>query len=150
MGFRHEHARSQRSLAVTDISSMATCETRVDLDRRFGRRTSAVEKQFQARGNREHERFHQQAVAGHNAGKRRGPCFIATAVYGGDAPQTWALRRFRDECLRTSWGGRIAMRSYYSLSPPIARWLQQHPRAAGATRRLLDAFLVILEKRTSS
>lgn len=71
-----------------------------------------------------------------------GWCFIATAVYGDiQAPQVVALRQFRDQRLRSSIAGRAFIRSYYQLSPPVARYLSQKPRLAASVRSLLDALL---------
>jgi len=54
---------------------------------------------------------------------QRGGCFIATAVYGPDAPELFILRAFRDRVLAQSQAGRAFIRLYYLLSPPIAGWL---------------------------
>ena len=67
-------------------------------------------------------------------------CFIASAVYGdADAPEVMALREFRDQVLVNSIIGRWFIRSYYRVSPPIADYLIQHPRAAAVVKPLLDA-----------
>ncbi|MBN3776582.1 cold shock domain-containing protein [Burkholderia sp. Ac-20345] len=71
--------------------------------------------------------------------KRFGMCFIASAVYGDyDAPEVLSLRRFRDRVLRTTKPGRWAIRAYYQVSPPIARFLHAHPTIASRIRPLLD------------
>lgn len=71
-----------------------------------------------------------------------GWCFIATAVYGdSQSPEVVALRQFRDQNLRSNLVGRAFIRSYYHLSPPVARYLSQKPRLAASVRSLLDAFL---------
>lgn len=45
-------------------------------------------------------------------------CYIATMVYGSyDAPEVWVLRRFRDNTLQRSRGGRWFINWYYSWSP---------------------------------
>lgn len=45
-------------------------------------------------------------------------CYIATMVYGSyDAPEVWVLRRFRDNVLQRSRGGRWFINWYYSWSP---------------------------------
>jgi len=65
-------------------------------------------------------------------------CFIATAACGTDGhDDVVALRRFRDDVLLQSRPGRLAVQTYYALSPPIARWISRSPRRRAAVRRLL-------------
>jgi hypothetical protein len=52
----------------------------------------------------------------------KGKCYVATCVYGSyDCPEVWTLRRFRDETLSHSWGGRLFIRTYYAISPQVVR-----------------------------
>jgi hypothetical protein len=55
--------------------------------------------------------------------KKRGRCFIASAVYEETpwAEELWVLRRFRDEVLKTSPMGRRFVLTYYRYSPRIAK-----------------------------
>ncbi len=54
------------------------------------------------------------------SGQKRG-CYIATACYGDyDHPDVRVLRRFRDARLLPSPAGRLFVRCYYFLSPPLA------------------------------
>ena len=69
-------------------------------------------------------------------------CYIATSVYGSyDASEVLCLRQFRDETLATSLFGRLFIRIYYFLSPPIAKRLKNMKRANAVVRRMLDAFI---------
>ena len=53
-------------------------------------------------------------------------CYVATCVYGSyDCPQVWTLRRFRDNMLAKSFGGRAFIRFYYAVSPTIVKWFGQ-------------------------
>jgi hypothetical protein len=66
-------------------------------------------------------------------------CFIATACYGSiNAPEVEALRRFRDCMLLPCLAGRIFVKVYYALSPPIADYLRNHDRA----RQIVSAYFV--------
>jgi len=77
-----------------------------------------------------------------SSSSKDGCCYIATAVYGSyDAPEVLCLRQFRDETLSASLFGRLFIRLYYFLSPPIARRLKNTRRANAIARRMLDAFI---------
>ena len=53
-------------------------------------------------------------------------CFIATAAFGSiDGSAVSILRQFRDRYLSSWAGGRMAVRYYYKLSPPIAEVVAQ-------------------------
>lgn len=74
-------------------------------------------------------------------------CYIATAVYGSyDAPEVRVLRRFRDEVLSKTLPGRAFIRTYYAVSPPIARRLENAGRVNRLARRLLNRIVHRLEK----
>lgn len=77
--------------------------------------------------------------------KKQGGCYIATAVYGDyNAPQTMVLRKYRDEHLNKHILGRIFIRTYYLLSPPIANYLRDAKKINRIVRHLLDFFVRIL------
>lgn len=71
-------------------------------------------------------------------------CFIATAVYGLDAPETNALRSWRDTSLLPTCWGRAFVAVYYKISPyliPIIKrfsWLRQ------IIKLTLDTFMQLL------
>ena len=57
-----------------------------------------------------------------------GGCFIATAAWGTpDAPEVRALRHFRDEVLIKNVAGRQFIALYNRASPPLARFIAEHP-----------------------
>jgi uncharacterized protein YjbI with pentapeptide repeats len=69
---------------------------------------------------------------------KRGGCFIATAAYGSAmAPQVQVLRNFREERLRPRKSGRIFIRAYERLSPPLADFIRQRPLLRKLVRGLL-------------
>ena len=84
-----------------------------------------------------------------------GGCFIASAAYSGEsAPAVLVLRDFRDRYLKTHAPGRAFVGAYYALSPPLARYLDAHPRLKPAVRAALApviaAALVVLESAWSA
>jgi hypothetical protein len=57
-----------------------------------------------------------------------GLCFIATVVYGTSiAGEIEILRGFRDEYLLTNPVGRVLVDLYYRVSPPMAKFITEHP-----------------------
>lgn len=77
-----------------------------------------------------------------NIGKKKEGCYIATAVYGSyDAPQVRILRRYRDEVLKNSFWGRVFIKTYYKLSPPIADHLKNARKLNGIVRKALDRWV---------
>jgi hypothetical protein len=74
-------------------------------------------------------------------------CFIATAVYGSrDAREVISLRRFRDEKLMCYSIGRLFIRTYYKISPPIANYLRKAPYCARVVRYILSKLILILNE----
>ncbi|MEE9910796.1 MAG: hypothetical protein K4571_03645 [Deltaproteobacteria bacterium] len=55
-------------------------------------------------------------------------CFIATAAFGSAMnPYVGVLKKFRDTYLMASAGGRLFVKAYYRLSPPIAKTIAANP-----------------------
>lgn len=77
-----------------------------------------------------------------------GGCYIATAVYGSyDAPEVLTLRHFRDNTLHPHWWGRLFIRTYYLLSPPVAERLKNATRINLYVRSKLDRFVEKLKSQ---
>ena len=75
-------------------------------------------------------------------------CYIATAVYGSyDCPEVWTLRRFRDYYLEKSLGGRIFIKSYYTVSPNIIKWFGETKWFNSFWKKELDRLVEKLNKQ---
>ena len=61
-------------------------------------------------------------------------CFIATAACGADSVEVKILRQFRDAVLLKSVFGRIFVRTYYRLSPPMASMIKTSHKAQDTVR----------------
>lgn len=70
---------------------------------------------------------------------KRGPCFVADAAFieQPEAVELHILRAYRDRKLRASKAGRIAIYTYYRLSPPLAAWIRRSPSRKQAARWIL-------------
>jgi hypothetical protein len=73
-------------------------------------------------------------------------CFIATSVYGSDAPETNSLRLWRDEVLLPKRSGRLFVKAYYLCSPYIAGVIRRSPRLKASVRLVLDRFVGHISK----
>ena len=74
-------------------------------------------------------------------------CFIATASYGvnnGDGT-VGLLCDFRDNCLLTNAPGRLFVKTYYAISPPIADFIAQHETLRATVRTMLKPLVVVAE-----
>lgn len=70
-------------------------------------------------------------------------CFISTAAFGSvDAVEVRVFRQFRDRFLRSNVLGRVFIRSYYELSPPLAAFIEGNESLKTLTRFLLYPLLI--------
>lgn len=142
---------SKRYVSATELSKLATCERQILFDRQHRTPLRGERRMRAAKGEKIHAAIHHAELAHARAGLR-GPapgvtdsrCFIATAVFGGDARETQILRAFRDRVLMPSSIGRVAVQAYYVASPPIARLLQRNPILALPVRCVLRVTVKIL------
>jgi hypothetical protein len=75
------------------------------------------------------------------------PCFVATAAWGSPLhPHVRSLRRFRDGFLVTNAPGRAFVALYYSLSPPLARYIAARPRMRALARAALWPLVFAVER----
>ena len=122
-------------MAITDVVAIVYCERQAVLDRQLGRRRTAAAERMAIEGQQRHKSFEGK---GRQQQDRR--CFVATAIYGADAPETQALRAWRDQRLMPSAAGRVLVAIYYRLSPLALALIAPLPGARTLIRRLLDQF----------
>jgi tetratricopeptide (TPR) repeat protein len=78
---------------------------------------------------------------------KKGMCFVATAAYGSPlAPEVILLSNFRDDILLSSNLGRVFVKVYYHVSPPLALLIAKDEYLRAATRRLFLAPILRLLK----
>ena len=82
---------------------------------------------------------------------KSGGCFIATACYGSyDDSNVLILRNYRDNYLSNTFFGRFFIKTYYFLSPPIARFISQSDKLKSITRFIIiDPLVSIVRKKLS-
>ena len=74
-------------------------------------------------------------------------CFVASSIYGPDAPQTNVLRYYKKARLSTSVWGRIVIRIYYGFAGKLmSRILQRSTYLQKITRSILDRVVDHLSK----
>jgi len=79
-----------------------------------------------------------------NAEEAKGSCFIATAAFrGANAPEVIALRSFRERRLRPFRYGRLVIRAYGILSPPLANLIRRSPALARMSRVVIRWLLKV-------
>ena len=81
------------------------------------------------------------------ASSTQSKCFIATAAYGSpQEPEVMVLRHFRDETLLQSTLGTLAVKAYYTVSPPIADFIRDKETLKTIVRAGLTPVIYGLEK----
>lgn len=75
-----------------------------------------------------------------------GGCFIATAAWGSPLhPKVALLRAFRDKHLLTNLPGKLFVKAYYTISPPIADYIRKHETLRVLTRAALTPIILVVE-----
>lgn len=70
-------------------------------------------------------------------------CFIATAGFGEATGEVGLLCDFRDQCLKTNPLGRMFVKAYYAVSPPIADFIAESEPLKAITRTALKPLVAI-------
>jgi hypothetical protein len=76
-----------------------------------------------------------------------GSCFIATATFGSSHPSVAIFRAYRDKILLRTVPGRMVIRAYYKLSPPVARFVFVSYRRKRIARLMLSPLVLIAARR---
>ena len=75
-------------------------------------------------------------------------CYVATCVYGSyDCPEVWTLRRFRDDVLATTRGGKLLIHVYYAVSPKLVKWFGKAKWFQRLFKSVLDRLVAKLRKK---
>jgi hypothetical protein len=135
-------AGRRRRIKASDLGHLASCETRFALERMRGgggsNRPSAPDDQQRA--------YEALVAAHHNAQLIDRRCFVATELYGEDAPETDRLRAYRDTFLRESYLGRMVINVYYRVAPATAGLLRRSSKATRLVRWVMDRIVARLPR----
>ena len=133
--FNRRRCSHKDRIAITDVVAIVYCERQAVLDRKIGRRRTADVERMATEGRQRHKTFEKKGRQ-----QQDSRCFVATAIYGADAPETIALRAWRDRCLMPCAAGRALVSAYYRLSPLALHVIAALPGARPFIKRLLDRF----------
>lgn len=126
----------EKFYSITEIVSTVYCEQKVVFDKTIGdRRPDEVRKRAEE-GTKAHLAFEEEGYAVQRTSDGR--CFVATAVYGYDAEETRVLRQWRDDVLLRAPAGRLLVKFYYAVSPPLAMVVTRSRRLSAASRFVID------------
>ncbi|GBG56223.1 hypothetical protein SPFL3102_03777 [Sporomusaceae bacterium FL31] len=125
-----------RTVSATELAKLGKCEQQTYLDHKLGADHSLT-AEYIKRGNDEHQAFSRR-ISGQD---RR--CFIASAVFGIDAPETNYLRSFRDKHLMAHAPGRVIINFYYFFSPFVVNLLETYPILVQPMQNLIRYFIKV-------
>lgn len=134
----------------SDLAALVKCEVEFVHERTTGQERRDAETVAKSRaGQRAHDQAQVRMETFHNRPRPSGGpasppasapdsrCFVASAAFGPDAPETLALRSYRDRVLLRRRWGRPLVRFYYGVSPPLAAFVASRPMLRRAARSLL-------------
>lgn len=70
-------------------------------------------------------------------------CFVATASYGHDSGEVGLLCNFRDQVLMKNELGKAFVKAYYTVSPPLAKMIENSEPLKAAVRTALKPLVLI-------
>lgn len=77
-----------------------------------------------------------------------GACFIATATYGSPmASEVILFRQFRDNYIALRPFGKVFIKAYYKISPPIANAISRSEILKWITRQILKPIIIMLKNK---
>lgn len=141
---RHQ---SRTTVTASDLAQSCVCEQQWVFDLEHGKKRTRDQERSAQAGIAAHAGMNLQAQLAYRGVETSQPdqrCFIASALYGQDAPETQALRAFRDRKLAPFALGRLFMVFYYRSSPPIAAVLHRHPSLAAIARYIVSGIYRLL------
>lgn len=121
----HRHDFWWRERDMPEVASWVYKNAHGDVVQRFPHMNKAMEDLQTALAAQLASGAQSRSSASSSASGRQsnqGGCYIATAVYGSyEAPEVLTLRRFRDERMAPTRAGRAFVRTYYRVSPMMAK-----------------------------
>jgi len=125
-------------ISASMLAQLGSCEKQAHLSFIHGKRIPEFRQKLMDKGTIAHEQNRNRVLSEKKTDKR---CFIATEIYGPNAPQTIALRTFRDQQLLPNPLGKIFVKLYYIYSPFIVKIISKFSFTRSLIRGGLDYLL---------
>lgn len=129
---------SSLTATIASTASLLTAMSRLDMSNDVRQRFNENKKILEKIGSS------LQSING--SGGTSGGCYVATMAYGSyDHPKVMILRKYRDEKLSKTRGGRLIVRLYYNLSPYCVAVLADKKRINHFIRKILDKVVEVVK-----
>lgn len=129
---------------ITAIVATVYCEQKAVYDIELGDARPLSVRAKAIGGTFEHLRFQAEGQTRQVIDKR---CFIASQVYGVDAPETNWLRTWRDRVLAPRAAGRTAIAVYYLVGPVMIPVLARSQLLTHLVRAVLSRVIRLLGRQ---
>ena len=140
--------------SISKIIKTTYCEQQVVFDAKYGTKKdlsdqaqrqlnqkaeqgTALHAALETQGRRTLKQQQRQQQQRQQQQRQDARCFVATCVFGHQAPETVWLRTWRDRVLAPNPIGRIAISVYYKVSPLLVHAIKGHPKTIAATQKLI-------------